>query len=324
MNKIHGAGGGEGGLGSLIVPSTAMSSTLGIGKGLQEPCSPNRAFNVFGVDLNTPPASIAWNCTPIVTDPVTTLDLSTIRPNHEAIIALLMLSNIPAGQSRIVKHQWYRDRDNKLLFEYSYTIPDPGASGYTAWAWYGVYSYIGYIPIEISENGSYHVSILLNGVQIQQATFTVSGITLKTATVHIGSISWDVFVATTSIDQQNGLSSAASMVAGTGMLFDLGSSRTVTVDGILMLFPLDVVFIGSNGNVTEAVRSLQPTTTVIATTPCRYFLEVNSGEAAGVVTGNVVTITGYTPAASGIDLNSIISLMAIMMLMQLMTSITEK
>ncbi len=171
----RGAGAGAGGTGSLVVPSQAASYITGMGKGLREPCSPFREANVFGAELRAPNAN-NWNFVAEIVDPTASFDLSTIEPNHEVVVALVALYNLLAGKSYSVTHRWYRDRDDKLLFEFPYQIPDPGIYGYASWAWYYVYSYIGYVPAEIYENGSYHVDIWLDQSLLQRIGFTVSGI----------------------------------------------------------------------------------------------------------------------------------------------------
>lgn len=172
MIKEKNRSGGEiggGGKGSQLAGGVSATFTTGMGKGLREPCSPYRQAYVFGADLNVPNAN-NWNCVPVIMDPTTSFDLSTITPNHEVVVALLVAYNIIAGASHVVSMKWYRDRDSNLLFDWSYTFPDRG------YAWAYVYSYIGYVPWEIYENGNYHVDILWDGSLLQRIGFTVSGI----------------------------------------------------------------------------------------------------------------------------------------------------
>ncbi len=172
--KISG-GTGAGGGGSLTAPLQAISYVTGIGKGLREPCSPYREAYVFGAELGAPDAN-NWNCVPEIVEQTTSFDLSTIEPGHEVVVDLLTLYNLAAGQSYPVYHRWYRDRDERLLFGFPYQIPDPGIYGYAAWAWYYVYSYIGYVSWEIYENGNHHVDILLAQSLLSRIGFTVSGV----------------------------------------------------------------------------------------------------------------------------------------------------
>ncbi|GAJ14483.1 unnamed protein product, partial [marine sediment metagenome] len=81
-----------------------------------------------------------------------------------------------AGASHNVRFKWYRDRDGKLVADWSYTIPDPGQYGYGSWPWFYAYCYIGYHPEEISEDGNYYVDILWDATLLQRITFTITGI----------------------------------------------------------------------------------------------------------------------------------------------------
>lgn len=185
--------GGYGGAGAQVglpeaVPLVSYAS--GMGKGLREPCSPYRQAYFFGAELNVPNAD-DWNCVPEIMDPTTSFDLSGIEPNHEVVVALLVVYNIPAGASHNVRFKWYRDRDSKLLFDFAYTIPNPGSYGYDSWAWYYVYSYIGYVSGEIYENGDYHVDILWDGTLLQRIGFTVSGIPVYTGKISKKELEYD-------------------------------------------------------------------------------------------------------------------------------------
>ena len=153
---------------------------MGIGwalsKGLSEPCSPYRKAYYFGAELNVPNAD-NWNCLPSVVDPGWTFDLSSITTNHEVCVALLSITDRIYSETPVVM-SWYRTRDNKLLFRFAYTIPSPAASGYAYWAWWYVYSYIGYCDWEIIENGDYYVRIVAAGgvTYDKRVDFTITGI----------------------------------------------------------------------------------------------------------------------------------------------------
>ncbi len=148
-----------------------MAFTVQLGKGLREPVSPFRIAQVFGAELNAPNAN-GWNAVPVVTDPLTTLDVSPITDNHEAIVALVSLTYITTAIK--VTLDWYRDRDEQLLFHLEYSIPDPKSSGYAYWPWLYAYSYIARASWEIAENGAYHVRVSV-GDTTQTVTFEVTG-----------------------------------------------------------------------------------------------------------------------------------------------------
>ncbi|MDD4987194.1 MAG: DUF192 domain-containing protein, partial [Dehalococcoidales bacterium] len=61
-----------------------------------------------------------------------------------------------------------------------------------------------------------------------------------------------------------------------------------------MLFDIDIVFI-SDGLVVDVVSNVEPGYLVTEQTPCDMFLEVNAGEAAGVVAGDAVTTEVIQP-----------------------------
>lgn len=87
-----------------------------------------------------------------------------------------------------------------------------------------------------------------------------------------------------------GLGGIPGMEAGTGMLFDLGFTQDITVTTEPMLFPLDIVFLSDELDVTEIYRNVQPGYLVHSTVPGRYFIEVNAGELEGVEVGNQVSV----------------------------------
>jgi hypothetical protein len=74
-----------------------------------------------------------------------------------------------------VQFDWYRARDNKLLYSFPFTIPlrDDGS----VWSWYYCFSNIGYADWEIIEDGAYRVSIQVEGIGSTTIAFSVIGIT---------------------------------------------------------------------------------------------------------------------------------------------------
>ena len=149
-----------------------MAFTYSIGKGLKEPCSPNRELVIFGAELNPDTSSLEeWNCAPAILNATTSFNLSSITLSHEVVAAFVKFP-ISYGETYYFSFKWYRDRDNKLLFNYSTSL----TSFTTGIAW--CLSYIGYLDWEIIENGSYHVDIEVENGQSDSHTFnfTVSGI----------------------------------------------------------------------------------------------------------------------------------------------------
>ena len=143
------------------------------------------------------------------------------------------------------------------------------------------------------------------------------------ATVAIGDSQWSVAVASTSIELTGGLSGTASLMPGSGMLFDLGVDYSrIDIDMTLMLYPLDIVFISSDLHVVGVLRDVEPGEAGIAfeangVSPARYFVEVNAGEAEGISIGEAVVITGYSQP-NGFDMTAVLSLAVVVMLISTM------
>jgi uncharacterized membrane protein (UPF0127 family) len=113
---------------------------------------------------------------------------------------------------------------------------------------------------------------------------------------------WQVSIAYSYFDKATGLGNLSEIPSYTGMLFwfDEDVRPQVTTDA--MLFDLDIVFISSNLRVVEVYQNVRPNNRITPADLCRYFMEVNSGEAASVCVGDSVTIsipqadTGVTPS----------------------------
>jgi len=123
------------------------------------------------------------------------------------------------------------------------------------------------------------------------------------AIVTIKDRQWACSVASTPAELVTGLSGVPSIPPGTGMLFVLGYEQIVTVTAEDMLFPLSVVFFGGIPTpgeedmlyVTEVAPLLAPGDWGTTSLPCRYFLEVNFGEADGSEAGDQVDIAFSAP-----------------------------
>jgi hypothetical protein len=146
------------------------SYTFGLGKGESEPCSPYRQVNVFGEPLNTPNLN-DFNCAPDLIGSTTAFDLSTITKNNEVVVALLKAQNIVGGPTTVI-FRWYRDRDDKLIWQGSQSFVTTG------WGGFWISSYIGWLDREINENGKYSVKVAVTGADSYLWTiyFNVTGI----------------------------------------------------------------------------------------------------------------------------------------------------
>ena len=120
-------------------------------------------------------------------------------------------------------------------------------------------------------------------------------------TVTIGERQWAVSLATTPSEWVQGLGGLPSLPPGTGMLFDLGQEQAIRVTTEPMLFDIDIVFIGANLVVTEAVGHVPPGNLVTSRLPSRFFLEVNAGEAGAVQPGDQVTVQVRSMETPGQD-----------------------
>lgn len=116
------------------------------------------------------------------------------------------------------------------------------------------------------------------------------------AIVTINSSQWQVNVASSQSELLQGLSGLASLTPGTGMLFDFGGERSVTITTNEMLFPIDVAFINSYGVITEILRDYGPNESCTAIEPASYMLEVNSGELLDVSVGDIASAEYSSPS----------------------------
>lgn len=156
-----------------------ITASYGIGKVLREPVSPFRVAQVFGAALNQPDAS-NWNGSPLL-DNVASFDLSSLTPYHEVVVALVNLGYVDRALG--ITFTWYRARDNAFLYQSVGVIPAPDSGYY--YPWYYGYSYIGYVPSEINENGAYYVDIAVTDLPTQRLNFTVSGIGVSTIPINV-------------------------------------------------------------------------------------------------------------------------------------------
>ena len=210
--------------GIRAIRSPAATFGFGLGKGLREPCAPFRECMVFGAELGAPNADW-WNCKPTIIEPTTSFDLSPLEPDHEVCVALSTFTNFNGPLN--VTHRWYRNRDNQFLFEFIYPIP----SG--AWAWFYVYSYIGYVPQEIWEEGEYHVTISTDGSEVKTINFTVIGIALPPLTFYKGSLH-TAHVTLHNPTQRNWVYTASVVIGGVAQdgwaRVPINAGQTVTKD----------------------------------------------------------------------------------------------
>jgi hypothetical protein len=150
-----------------------MGVAYHLGKGMRDPNFPYLTVMVFGAEPGQIPGSPAFGSAPEILFETAVFDLASLTLNHGVAVALVNLTDM-TGNKR-VQFDWYRARDNKLLFSSPYLIPPYTGGG--NWGWYYCFSYIGWSPSEISEDGAYRVSIQVEGVGSTTIAFSVVGIT---------------------------------------------------------------------------------------------------------------------------------------------------
>jgi len=120
------------------------------------------------------------------------------------------------------------------------------------------------------------------------------------ATITIRDKQWSVGLAVTPYELASGLGNISQIPPQTGMLFDVGTTRTVQVTTVPMLFPLDIAFLSETFIITEVYRNIEPGYLVTSTLPARYFLEVNAGELDGIDAGDRASVEVIVPAQAAV------------------------
>ena len=134
------------------------------------------------------------------------------------------------------------------------------------------------------------------------------------AIVTIKDKQWSCSVASTLAELAAGLSGVPSIPPGTGMLFVLPQEQIITVTAEDMLFPLSVIFIGENLQVTEVALLLAPGDWGTTSLSCLYFVEVNVGEADAIEAGDEVSINiTQAPPVTGDWIAPVVTLAGVVM-----------
>lgn len=92
--------------------------------------------------------------------------------------------------------------------------------------------------------------------------------------------------------REQGLMLRRDMAPDSGMLFDFGLSRDVSMWMHNTLIPLDMLFIDGNGTITHIHENAEPQSDAIISSrgPIKYVLELNGGrsKALGIKAGDIV------------------------------------
>jgi uncharacterized membrane protein (UPF0127 family) len=123
----------------------------------------------------------------------------------------------------------------------------------------------------------------------QLATFSKSKLVIETAK---GKFPFDIELALTPPQMEQGLMFRRSLAADAGMLFDYGDPQPVAMWMKNTLIPLDMVFIGKDGTIVDFRERAVPMSldTIEPKVPARAVLEVNAGTAQrlGLKVGDTV------------------------------------
>jgi hypothetical protein len=123
----------------------------------------------------------------------------------------------------------------------------------------------------------------------QLATFSKSKLVIETTK---GKFPFDIELALTPPQMEQGLMFRRSLAADAGMLFDYGDPQPIAMWMKNTLIPLDMVFIGKDGRIVDFRERAVPMSldTIEPKVPARAVLEVNAGTAQrlGLQVGDTV------------------------------------
>jgi uncharacterized membrane protein (UPF0127 family) len=125
--------------------------------------------------------------------------------------------------------------------------------------------------------------------QQQAPKFEQDDLAIRTAG---GEIKFRVELALSPAQQQYGLMFRQKLEPYTGMLFDFGTPRIISMWMMNTLIPLDMVFIAADGRIVNIAANTKPmsTDTILSAAPARGVLEIAGGTARllGIKPGDVV------------------------------------
>jgi uncharacterized protein len=122
-----------------------------------------------------------------------------------------------------------------------------------------------------------------------QASFEKTPLTIESAS---GTLTFEVELAITPEQRQQGLMFRESLDADQGMLFDFGDTGPVTMWMRNTFIPLDMLFIDADGRIARIVADTEPLSDAVIGSggPVRAVLELAAGTSAelGIVVGDHV------------------------------------
>jgi len=93
--------------------------------------------------------------------------------------------------------------------------------------------------------------------------------------------SWNVELVSSKTDVERGLRYHTKLEAKTGMLFIFKDERLRTFNTVGMNFPIDILFMDSEGYIVSIVKNVKPgRKAIMPPEPAKYVLEIPAGEAS--------------------------------------------
>ncbi len=131
-------------------------------------------------------------------------------------------------------------------------------------------------------------------VRAQLQTFTKSKLVITTAK---GQFPFDIELALTPPQMEQGLMYRRTLAADAGMLFDYGNPQPIAMWMKNTFIPLDMIFIAKDGKVVDFHERAVPMSldTIESKVPAKAVMEVNAGTVArlGVKIGDTVHYTAF-------------------------------
>ncbi|HEX4113459.1 MAG TPA: DUF192 domain-containing protein [Stellaceae bacterium] len=125
-------------------------------------------------------------------------------------------------------------------------------------------------------------------------TFDKSSLAIETAA---GPHRFDVELALTPAQQEQGLMFRAKLASDAGMLFDFGDTAPRGFWMKNTLIPLDMLFIGADGRIVDIHERAVPLSeaVILSAVSARAVLELNGGTVArlGIKVGDLVSYKGF-------------------------------
>ncbi len=138
------------------------------------------------------------------------------------------------------------------------------------------------------------LSALAGSAHAQLQTFTKSKLLIETTK---GKFPFDIELALTPAQMEQGLMYRRTMAADAGMLFDYGDPQPIAMWMKNTFIPLDMIFVAKDGKVVDVHERAVPMSldTIESKVPAKAVIEVNAGTIArlGVRVGDTVHYASF-------------------------------